>query len=292
MRLMKRLLEVPPKDWGRKVQAKLGLRQTDIPEVEDILSSRKHMRPQRHYDFLSRYEAILSANCSWEPISFDGKRVIEMGSGPVLGWAAMGVFLGCEEYFCVDPYFNPKILEAPAYKDAYLLNVYKDLSALYSQRMTFEEFLSRMDERVVIVREVLLDSNLEGKFDLALSNSCFEHVFPLEETIVRLHELTAPGGRFIHLVDFGNHQGTKSPFEGLYTVTPEERFAKNGRLVNLARGKDVLRIFKEAGFEAVLVPYCPFPEYYNETPISYWTERYTAEELFLKTALIAGPVSG
>lgn len=290
LRLLRRMMEVPPKDWVRKTKLKLGMKGSGQPEIADILASAKDMRFQRPYDYLSRYEAIIARHCEWTPIRFEESNVIELGSGPVLGWGPLAVFLGCESYTCVDPFFNPDILDESDFVEGYLLGLYKDLSALYGSRLKFENYVSSLKRRIIAEHNHFLEADVKGPFDVALSNSCLEHVFPFKETIVRLRGVTAENCRFLHLVDFGNHMSKLRPFSEIYRVKPEEYFEKKGRAVNLLRGTDMLDIFREAGFQAALIPYYSHPEGYDETPDSYWTERYSEETLFLKAGLIVGPI--
>jgi hypothetical protein len=255
------------------------------PSVKDVLSSQKHMRSQRLYDYLSRYEAIITRRHTWTPIDFTDRKVVELGSGPVLGWAPLAVFLGCSSYTCVEPFYNPAILDIPSFIQRYLMQIYKDLSALYGPSMTFEEYLKRLKERIQIVQKRFLEVDLDGSFDIALSNSCLEHVFPLDATIARLKNLSAPKCRFIHVVDFGNHQQSNHPFNNIYTVEPEAYLAKYGKKINLLRASDILSIFRDAGFEVSLTPYYHCREFFSETPIPYWTKRYSENILFLKTGI-------
>jgi hypothetical protein len=291
LRLLRRMMEVPPKDWVHKAKIKLGMKRSDLPDITDILADPKNVRFQRPYDFLSRYEAIIARHHEWEPIRFENSRVIELGSGPVLGWGPLAVFLGCESYTCVDPFFNPNILDDPVFVNRYLLGLYKDLSALYGSRINFEDYVSSLKSRIIVKRSHFLESDVEGPFDVVLSNSCLEHVFPLKETIIHLRSVTTENCRFLHLVDFGNHISKEKPFSDIYRIRPEEFLEKNGQSINLLRGPDMLRIFQEAGFQAALIPYYSQPEGHDETFDSYWTGLYSEETLFLKAGLIAGSIA-
>lgn len=237
------LYELPPKEWGRRAVAKLKSCNNRRLTIDEILSSSKHMRPQRMYDYLSRYETIVARYYSWTPIDFTGRVVVELGAGPVLGWAPLAVFLGCAQYTCIDPSCNPAILEDPRFIRRYLLYVHKDLSALYGSRMTFETFLMKLRERIRVISKEVLETDLSGSFEVILSNSCLEHIFPLDATIVRLKSLSSPDCRFIHLVDFGSHRQGINPFNGMYIVEPASYFTRYGKNINLLRGPDVLQIF-------------------------------------------------
>ena len=171
--------------------------------MEDILGDSKHLRPQRLYDFLTRYEAIVRQRHPWESLNFEDKPVIEPGAGPVLGWAPLAVFLECRSYTCVEPYFNPDVFESKALIDGYFLTIYKDLCAVYGHRVDFATFFQRLRSRTEVLRSEGLYADLEGPYDIALSNSCLEHILALDETIRCLKSVSAPDCRFLHLVDFG-----------------------------------------------------------------------------------------
>ena len=49
-------------------------------------------------------------------------------------------------------------------------------------------------------------------------------------------------------------------------------------------------LFSDQGFAAALVPYYSAEDFSQGDIAAYWSERYQRHELFLKTALIAGPL--
>jgi SAM-dependent methyltransferase len=287
---LRRLYELPPKEIIRKTLRLFRRGSRAALYIDDILASPKHIRPQRPYDMLSRYEAIIRRHHPWPPLEFEDRSVLEIGAGPLLGFAPLAVFLGCARYLCVEPGYSPEILESHAIVERYFLPLHKDLSALYGERLAFEEYLTRLRDLVRVERVDFLHAPIDGSFEIAISNSCLEHIFPLDESIQRLASVLNPEARFIHLIDFGSHRVGRSPFNGMYSCNPDSYFAKYGKKVNLLRGPDVLRIFHDAGLGAALVPYYRFDEFYDEDIAPYWTERYTKDELFLKAAIIAGPV--
>ena len=190
----------------------------------------------------------------------------------------------------MEPGFNPAIFDSQAIAERYFLPLHKDLTALFGDRTSFDEYLFHLRDRVKVERADLLHAPIEGPFDLALSNSCLEHIFPLDESIKRLASVLKPDARFIHLVDFGSHRVGRTPFSGMYSCEPKDYLAKYGQKVNLLRGPDILQIFHEAKLDAALVPYYHFEEFFEEDIAPYWSERYAKDELFLKAAIIAGPV--
>lgn len=131
---------------------------------------------------------------------------------------------------------------------------------------------------------------IKDKADIVLSQSCLEHVFPLQETIEQLAKLQRPKTRFLHLVDFGNHYLSGNPFDGLYDQPPEVYIANRGKAINLMRCSDVERIFEESGISARLIPTRNMQATYRGTIHPWWRERYDDGALFIQLALVAGPI--
>lgn len=288
-RLASRLYNLPPREVVHQIRRRIPLLQEAQENLHRLLNGGK-MRAGRPYDFLSRYQAIVRRSHTWPDIDFAGSRVIELGCGPLLGWGPMAVFLGCEHFVAVEPGYNPAIPSDTRVVDRYFRPMHKDLSAIYGQRLTLDAFLAAMERRIEPVSAEFLEAQISGPFDLSLSNSCLEHIFPLAPSLQRLGELSAPGARFLHLVDFGNHRDKAHPFAGLYDQEPDAYLARHGRTINLHRPPDILAMFRAADMAAALVPYYSAAETYHGQLAPYWRQRYDDDALFLKAGLFAGPV--
>lgn len=286
---LKLLYDLPPRATVRLLRNKLsgGGGMT----VDDLLHSDKNMRTQRVYDFLSRYEAVLGRKIGWPGFDFQGARVLELGPGPVLGFAPLAVFNGAESCLCIEPEAVPGVLDDERLREMYFFNLHNDLTNVYGPKMDFEEFMEALARRVRVERATVLDARLEGPIDVILSNSCLEHVFPLEESLRGIGKESSEGCRFVHLVDFGNHRSKANPFSGIYDRTPEEYFRTFGRGVNLKRPPDVLRALQDAGFNAVLTPTSVRTDLLPENIHQYWIERYSREDLAIRVALFSDPGS-
>jgi SAM-dependent methyltransferase len=287
---LKRVWELPPKETLRKVKRILTGKGGTL-DMEEIANSPRLMRAQRFYDFFSRYEAILARTCDWQPIDFEGKRVLEIGCGPQLGFGPLCIQRGAESFSSMDPEYDPDILETPSMVDGYFLNVYKDLSAVYGPRKDFPGFMDDLRTRTNIVADYLVGTRLKGPFDIVLSNSCLEHVFEFEQSMKALHQLCAPDVRYLHLVDFSNHRGTKNPFDKMYDSVPDDYLKRFDDAINLLRPSDVLRAMNAAGFDAAISPYGSFPELHSGTVHPYWSDLYGRDDLFLQTAIIHNDVA-
>ena len=86
--------------------------------------------------------------------------------------------------------------------------------------------------------------------DIVLSQSCLEHVFPIEGTFESWRKYRIPATRFLHLVDFGNHYPTGKPFEGLYEHPPADYIARRGQGDQSLRVSDIARLFAKFGIGA------------------------------------------
>jgi hypothetical protein len=257
--------------------------------VLDVVQSPKYMRPQRAVDFLLRYERIIQKeNPAWK-LDFTGKNVLEVGSGPLLGFAPFAVFMGCRQYVCLEPMYNPEILNHPKVRK-YFLMIHKDLTALYGKKMSFEDFFQAITQKVSVYSEPLETFEKEYKFDIILSNSCLEHIQDLKGGLKNLKRISFPQATFLHVVDFGNHSETINPFHRIYMSSPEDYFKRYGRLLNLLRPPDMMELFKINGIDAKLVPYYNFDEMYSESIHPWWKEKYSLQDLFLKTAFIINKI--
>ncbi|MBF0124980.1 MAG: methyltransferase domain-containing protein [Magnetococcales bacterium] len=287
---LKRLWNTPPRQVFGALRRRLSRHNTRvIYDLEEIFSAPKHTRSQRPYDFLHRYQAIIHRHHpEWIEIDFAGKRVLESGCGPMLGWGPLAVYLGCDHFTGVEPMFNSAVFDHPQWSGRYLLNFYRDAAALFGYRMDFDRFLQQVRERVTVLPTTHLSASWSEPFDIWLSNSVLEHVEPLAETLLQLGTLAAPGCRFLHAVDFGNHRATKHPFDDLYTMPPATYRQRFGTQINLYRCNDVQRFLQDAGFQTQLTPYYDAREFFTASISPWWRQRYDEAALFLKVGLFHG----
>ncbi len=282
--LARRLYTTAPNVLVRKVRRRLfGSQEDRIAEVFDTLIK----RPQAPYDFLSRYEAILARAIGWTPIEFEGRTVLEFGCGPHLGFGPLAVFQGAR-FVAIDPALDPGALDSRVMRERYFRPLYKDLSAIFGEKGSFDDFLETLRANVTMVRGTLLDAETDTEADIILSNSALEHIHPLGQSLQRLRVLAAEGARFLHLVDFGNHRKSADPFEGIYDQTPDDYAAKYGPHLNLVRPNEMLALVRAAGFDVEIVPYYRADETARPPLDPHWQAKMASEDLFLKAALIAG----
>ncbi len=255
-------------------------------QIEKILGSQKHMDPTKLIDRLFRYQRVIGNQVDWQPIDFNDKVVLEVGSGPLLGWGPIAVYLGSSKYICVEPTYNPKVLNSLKLWDKYFIYLYKQLIAIFGQRMSFSEFKHKVLSNITCYNKNFQDAELiPGFFDLALSNSVLEHVIDLDEFLKKLKFVCKSSCIHMHVIDFGNHCATPSPFTRIYKYRPEEYFRRYAHFINLKRPLELEKIFKQYNFDVQLIPYIKIEEHFP-IDINYYWKRFPKEELSIEVAFI------
>jgi hypothetical protein len=284
------LLALTPVDTWRLVRRRLPvLRNGPAWTPSELLSSAKHGRGIRFAELLLRQEAVVRRHMPWEPLDFSGKRVIEVGCGPLGGFGPLAIFCGAAAFESAEPEWDAALFYSDAVAGRYLRIFHADLSALYGERMDFALFRSALRERMTVHRCGFEAAPLSAGADIVLSQSCLEHVFPLEATIAKLAAVQTPQTRFLHLVDFGNHYPTGNPFDGLYEQPPQDYIARRGKAKNLLRAPDVQALFVKHGIGARSIPSRVVRDSYGGSVHPWWRERYDDSALFTQLALVAGP---
>ncbi len=285
------LLSLTPRESWRILRHRVpGLRGGPSWQPNELIYSSKHGRGIRFAELLLRQEAVIRRAMPWEPLDFDSRRVVEIGCGPLGGYGPLAIFCGASAFESAEPEWDPQLFDSPEVIDKYHFIFYADLVALYGLRMDFAEFRKRLRERMNIQRCGFEKFKAGGKADIVISQSCLEHVFPIEGTIDKLAEIQIPATRFLHLVDFGNHYPTGNPLDGLYEKPRDDYIARRGKAMNLLRAPDIDAIFKSRKIPAHVVPSRNVMNTYRGTIHPWWRERYDDAGLFTQLALVAGPV--
>lgn len=282
------LLSLTPRETWRLVRHRLpGLRGGPAWTASELMSSPKHARGIRFAELLDRQEAIAARHLAWQPLDFEGRRVVEIGCGPLAGFGPLAIFRGATRFESAEPEWDPALLRDPGVVDTYLRVFHADLVALYGPRMDFATFREALDARLSIHRCGFEAAPIEGSVDIVLSQSVLEHVFPLDDTVAKLAAIQTSQTRFLHLVDFGNHYPTASPFDGLYEQPPEAYIRQRGKAINLLRAPDVTGLFDAHGIDATLIPTRKLPDHASGQIGEWWRERYDDDALFTQLALVA-----
>jgi hypothetical protein len=284
------LLTLTPLETWRLARHRVpGLRGGPAWTPQELLSSAKHGRGIRFAELLLRQEAVVRRHMPWQPLDFEGRRVVEIGCGPLAGFGPLAIFCGARSFESAEPEWDAGLFFSDEVRERYLHVFHADLCALYGARMDFTAFNAVLRERMAVHRTDFGAAPIQAPADVVLSQSCLEHVFPLETAIAKLAAIQDANTRFLHLVDFGNHYPTANPFEGLYEQPPADYIARRGKAINLHRAPDVAKAFAEQGLKAKVLPSRDAREGYRGSIHAYWRQRYDDDALFTQLALVAGP---
>lgn len=284
------LLSIPPVETMRLVRRRLPvLRNGPSWLPNELLWSSKHGRGIRFAELLLRQEAVVQRHMTWKPLDFEGRRVVEIGCGPLAGFGPLALFCGAELFESAEPEWDAELFFSAEIRDRYLRMFHADLCGLYGPRMDFNTFMGLLDKRIVVHRSSFETAPIAGPVDVVLSQSCLEHVFPADAIVAKLAAIQNGATRFLHLVDFGNHYPTGNPFDGLYEQPPADYIERRGKAINLLRMPDVEQAFTNHGILAAIIPSRVMQETYSGTVHPWWRERYDDKALFTQLALVAGP---
>jgi hypothetical protein len=286
------LLSLTPLETWRIVRRRVPvLRSGAAWTPDELLSSGKHGRGIRFAELLLRQEAVVRRHMPWPALDFEGRRVVEIGCGPLAGYGPLAIFCGAAAFESADPEWDPALFASDAIAERYLRVFHADLVALYGSRMDFAAFRNALAESIHIHRCGFETAPIESPVDIVLSQSCLEHVFPIEGTLEKLAKIQSAQTRFLHLVDFGNHYPTGTQFEGLYDNPPADYLARRGKAINLLRMPDIARQFERHGIKANVVASRRVDAAYPGTIHPWWRERYDDAALFTQLAIVAGPAA-
>lgn len=284
---------LPPRLVLAKIAKRLPWSDRRAVRVAEIVHSQRDLRPDRLPGFFRSQETSLSERLGRKPIDFDGRAVIEIGPGPLAGWGPMAIFRGAERVYSIDPDWVDGAFFDPAVESAYLRPHYIALAEAFGELMPYEEFRTRLSDRMT-VEACGLDAAQPGfAADVVISNSCLEHIDGLEVALAALAELLRPDARFMHLVNFGNHRDRSSPFSTIYEMPPTDYRSRYGNHINLLRPSDVAAAFVAAGIDAEMTVVDQPEEKLASIDIhSFWQNRYSSDELAVRTALFYEPDNG
>jgi hypothetical protein len=284
------LLSLTPLETWRLARLRLpGLKRGPAWTPSELLSSGKHGRGIRFAELLLRQEAVARRHMDWQPLDFEGRRAVEIGCGPLGGFGPLALFCGATSFESAEPEWDAALFFSDEIRERYLRTFHADLCALYGQRMNFDAFAAVLKDRMNIHRGGFETAPIAGAVDIVLSQSCIEHVFPIEATVGKLASIQGKGTRFLHLVDFGNHYPTGNPFDGLYDQPPAEYIARRGKAINLLRAPDVESLFAKHGIPVAMIASRVMKDSFAGAVHPWWRERYDDTALFTQLALVVSP---
>ena len=246
--------------------------------LREVRATAKHNAPTLVVDRLLRYQRALGHD-----IDFGDKRVLELGAGPVLGWALAGLALGAQRYIVLDPSFNPDVIEAVA---PYFNDQRRWLALAFGGVDGPAQLLN--DGRLEVVRAAGARSGLaKASVDLVLSNSVIEHVLDLDELVDELLRVSAPGAVQYHFVDFSDHRAQADRFGGLYGHHPDEirrLYRHRGLHVNMLRPSDVEAAFARHFNVERTVFLANADSMSVHSPQPWWAAHYERDDLAIEVA--------
>jgi SAM-dependent methyltransferase len=169
-------------------------------------------------------------------VEFSDRRILEIGPGPDLGTGALMLSEGATSYLAVDRFPLAQAVPDEFYRRFGL----DDATRLSYVQQVFPEL-----------------PDLEGPFDLVVSNAALEHVDDVAGLFRRLAELVPPGGVMLHNVDGKAHMRPFDRIDPLNLHRYSERVYR--RLLyfpgapNRLLSNDYARFADAAGFDVEVV---------------------------------------
>ncbi len=256
----------------------------------------KHAQWNRLPYYLSLFQA--AAESAGRPLSFAGRRVIEIGAGPVLGLLPFAVVEGASGGAIVEPGWV-ELRNEPDFRQQYLWPLYVTHARLLGGAGDdFAGFLRAVDALEVETAELEQLAVGQARYDVFLSKSCLEHIRDVDGAARAARAMSTADALHLHYVDFSMHYEVDregSPFGRTYAMAksenPELLGQSTGRgVVNLLRPSEMLAIFRRHFRRVGLFP------------LEHWTGRidwqsrhgdwnaYSEEDLALANGvLIASP---
>jgi hypothetical protein len=212
--------------------------------------------------------------------------VLEVGCGQHGGLGPVCAAAGARAYHGIDPAMDPALFEDAAVRTGWLAPGLKQVAS----NATAETLLNRFDA-CCHYHASPLDAltELDEQCDLFVSVSCLEHIADLGAAVAVMRRLSAPGAQHVHLVNFANHTDRGRPFHGLYQMPLPAYLKQWGGHINGYRASDLGQMFKTQDVAVQVVPLDVPAESLPDDVHPWWLERYTREELAVRTALVVTP---
>ena len=215
-----------------------------VKEILISLSTNK-VNPIQLIDRHERYKRVTNNNIKLESdiFNFEGKSILEVGSGPLLGLAPLAHFNNCKEFLFYEPNFNSEIFQSDLIRNKYFYPVYKELCVNYGKKIEFDEFYRRIQDNTINLKVLQTDK----KIDLIYSNSTLEHIprSIIKEVFKNINNITNNKTYFFHSVDFSSHN--VSSLASIY-LTEKDKDLNN---INKLRKSEIISEIHSSGFEVI-----------------------------------------
>ena len=244
LRRLKKVWTKSPRDNWRQLVGRLTRTSEEAP---DWLSG-KHAKWNRLPHYLELFRRF--SDRIGHPFDMAGKRVMEIGGGPVLGLGPFAVIEGATGFTLIEPGFKECRAEQ-TFKDQYLFPLYSTHARSVGTAFDFEAFLKQVDLMEVSNSTMEQYASSGPGFDVVLSKSCLEHITDLDSAVEVSHRLSKPGAVHAHYIDFSMHRDADrvgSPFGPTYQRAKAENpeyLPNPGGIVNLLRPSEMISMFEK-----------------------------------------------
>ena len=228
----------------------------------------------------------------WEPLDFDGRRVVEIGCGPLGGYGPLAIFCGAaalrERRAGMG---RDAVLKAPGVARTISFHLprrpRRALRPAHGFRRVPQSVLrERMQIQRCGLREVAPSA---GTADIVMSQSCLEHVFPIEGTIDKLAEIQYAADALPASRRFRQSLSDRQSVRRALRAAARRLHRAPRQGDELLRAPDIDALFKSRNIPARVVPSRNVKDTYRGTIHPWWRERYDDAALFTQLALVAGP---
>ena len=253
-------------------------------DLQTILANSIHMDARRVVDRFLRYERVIQTRSDWTALDFEGKRILEIGCGPLLGIGPIAVYLGAIESVCIEPRYQPDVLESDVVWSRFFLPLYQQLDALFDRGLSFDEFADRIRSGIRTEIVSIEDYKHVGdRMDIVYSNGVLNHINDLDRAVKLIHLASHASSRQFHVVNFTDLVSPPDdPFREIYRLDPVEYF-KNNSLLNLKRPSEITSLFHNAGIPVTMVPYIVDQSAVPSKTALYWS-RFDVSDLAIQIA--------
>ncbi len=223
-------------------------------------------------DRYERYKRVTNNNIKLESdiFNFEGKSILEVGSGPLLGLAPLAHFNNCKEFLFYEPNFNSEIFQSDLIRNKYFYPVYKELCVNYGKKIEFDEFYKRIQDKTVNLKIIETDK----KIDLIYSNSTLEHIPRdiINEAFKNIYKITNNETYFFHSVDFSSHN-----ISSLASIYSSEK-NKDLNNINKLRKSEIAAEINSSGFEVLETVTYKYHKFKRDSIHKSW-RKYSDDDL-------------
>lgn len=242
--------------------------------VEEIITSLSinKINANQLIDRYERYKRVTYNNIKLESdiFNFENKSILEIGSGPLLGIAPLAHFYNCKEFLFYEPNFNTEILKSYSIRDKYFYPAYKELCANYGQKIQFDEFYNRIQDKTINLKILKTSKNV----DLIYSNSALEHIprSIINQVLKNINKTTNNKTYFFHSVDFSSHN--VSSLASIYS-SEKNKDLKN---INKLRKSEIIAEINSSGFEVLETVTYKYHNFERDSVHKSW-RKYSDDDL-------------